>query len=121
MLFKSGSALAGGVALQGDTCGALIGAIMAIGCIDGREKLSDTKQASKSYQTAKEMYRRFQEKVGDTICSQIHKKRYGKIRYLANPEEARRFHDEGGHSRTGCPEVCGIAAREAAEMILGLR
>jgi C_GCAxxG_C_C family probable redox protein len=121
MLFKSGSALAGGVALQGDTCGALIGAVMAIGCIVGRERLPDKTQARKSYEPAKEMYRRFQEKVGETICSHIHRKRYGKIRYLANPDEARLFHEEGGHSRTGCPEVCGIAAREAAEIIFSLR
>jgi hypothetical protein len=30
------------------------------------------------------------------------------------------FHNEGGHSRRGCPEICGIAARIAAEVILEL-
>jgi hypothetical protein len=27
----------------------------------------------------------------------------------------------GGHGRKGCPEVCGIAARIAADMILDIR
>jgi len=31
------------------------------------------------------------------------------------------FHKIGGHDRTGCPEVCGVAARAAAEIILDLK
>ena len=31
------------------------------------------------------------------------------------------FHEMGGHSRTGCPEVCGIAARIAADIIMEQR
>jgi hypothetical protein len=27
----------------------------------------------------------------------------------------------GGHSRKGCPEVCGIAARIAADIILDIK
>ena len=47
-VFKAGSALAGGVAKQGETCGALTGAIMAIGSLVGREKLEDLDQYRKA-------------------------------------------------------------------------
>jgi ABC-type branched-subunit amino acid transport system ATPase component len=35
-----------------------------------------------------------------------------------DPKEREAFHHDGGHSRTGCPEVCGVAAQAAAEVIL---
>jgi hypothetical protein len=40
---------------------------------------------------------------------------------LINAKEREAFHHEGGHSRTGCPEVCGVAAQVAAEVILDLQ
>ena len=121
MVFKAGSGLAGGVAVQGETCGALTGAIMAIGCVVGRERLEDIQQYQRAKVPAKEMYRRFRDQVGHSICAEIHKIKYGRIYHLSDPEEAKAFHNDGGHSRTGCPEVCGIAARIAADIILGLR
>jgi C_GCAxxG_C_C family probable redox protein len=120
-VFKAGSALAGGVARQGETCGALTGAIMAIGSIVGREKLEDIDQYQKAMIPAIDAYNAFKEKVGNTLCSEIHKIRYGKVYRLCIPEERQAFHDMGGHSRKGCPEVCGIAARTAAETILDLK
>lgn len=120
-VFKSGSALAGGVATMGETCGALTGAIMAIGCEVGRERLEDVEQYQRAKVPAREMYRRFREEVGHSICAEIHKIKYGRVYRLFIPEEAKAFHEMGGHSRTGCPEVCGIAARIAADIILELR
>jgi hypothetical protein len=46
--------------------------------------------------------------------------RYGKsIGFV--PEERQAFHDMGGHGRKGCPEVCGVAAKMAAEVILDIK
>lgn len=120
-MFKAGSALAGGVATMGETCGALIGAIMALGCVVGRERLEDVARYQEAKEPAKLMYQRFRERVGPTICAEIHKLKYGRVYRLCDPDEARAFHEEGGHSRTGCPEVCGVAARACAEIILDLR
>lgn len=119
-VFKAGSALAGGVARRGETCGALTGAIMAVGSIVGREKLDDIQQYQKAMEPANEIYDLFKEKIGHTLCWEIHKIRYGKVYQLCIPEERQAFHDMGGHSRKGCPEVCGIAAKIAAEAILDL-
>lgn len=120
-VFKAGSALAGGVARQGETCGALTGAIMAIGSMIGRERLEDLEQYRKAMEPASRIYSLFKEKVGHTLCWEIHKIRYGKIYKLFIPEESEAFHNMGGHSRKGCPEVCGIAARIAANVILDLK
>jgi C_GCAxxG_C_C family probable redox protein len=120
-VFKAGSALAAGVAKRGETCGALTGAIMAIGTLVGRERLQDKEQLQYSLEVADRIYVLFGEKVGHTLCSEIHKIRYGKTYRLYIPEEGEAFHNMGGHSRTGCPEVCGIAARIAAEVILDLK
>jgi C_GCAxxG_C_C family probable redox protein len=121
MVFKAGSALAGGVAVQGETCGALTGAIMAIGCEVGRERLEDIPQYQKAKEPAKEAYHRFRAEVGHSICAEIHQIKYGRVYRLSVPEEAKAFHEMGGHARNGCPEVCGIAARIAADIILDQR
>lgn len=120
-VFKAGSALAGGVARQGETCGALIGAIMAIGCLVGRERLPDIDQYGKAMEPAIDIYKRFKEKNGHTLCHEIHKIRYGRVYRLSIPEERQAFHDMGGHGRTGCPEVCGIAAEIAASIIMDIK
>ncbi len=119
-VFKAGSALAGGVARRGETCGALTGAIMAVCTVVGRERLEDREQYGVAMEEAGWMYDRFTEEIGHTLCSEIHKKRYGKVYHLNIPAERTAFHEMGGHSRTGCPEVCGIAARIAAEALLAI-
>ena len=120
-VFKAGSALAAGVAKRGETCGALTGAIMAIGTLVGRERLEDKEQLQISMEVADRVYVRFREKIGHTICSEIHKIRYGRVYRLFIPEESEAFHHMGGHSRKGCPEVCGIAASIAADIILEIK
>jgi C_GCAxxG_C_C family probable redox protein len=120
-VFKAGSALAGGVARRGETCGALTGAIMAIGSLVGRERIEDREQLQRSMEPADVVYMLFKEKIGHTLCCEIHKIRYGRVYRLFVPEEMEAFHNGGGHSRKGCPEVCGIAARIAAEVILDIK
>lgn len=120
-VFKAGSALAGGVARKGETCGALTGAIMAVSCLVGREKLEDREQYRKAMVVAGRVYDQFREQVGHTLCCEIHKIKYGKVYRLFIPEEGKAFHAMGGHGRKGCPEVCGIAARIAAEVILDIK
>jgi len=120
-VFKAGSGLAAGVAKRGETCGALIGAIMAISSLVGREKLEDKEQLQISMEMADRVYVRFREKVGHTICSEIHEIRYSRVFRLFIPEESEAFHNMGGHSRKGCPEVCGIAAGIAADIILDIK
>ena len=120
-VFKSASAFAGGIARQGDTCGALIGGIMAIELVIGREKIEDNEQYNKAMKPAIEMYNKFREKVGQAVCQEILYNRYGRKFQFRIPDDLIVFHEMGGHTREGCPEICGIAAQIAAEIILGLQ
>ena len=119
--FRAGSALAGGVARMGETCGALTGAIMAVGLAAGRERIEDTEQYRRAMIPAEEVYRRFSEVEGATLCCEIHKIRYGRSFELTDPEQYQEFLEAGGHSATGCPDVCYHAAKIAADVIIGLR
>ena len=79
-----------------ETCGALTGAIMGIGLVVGREKMDDYPQYQKAMKVADQVYSRFREKIGHSICAEIHKIRYGKVYRLNVPEELKAFHDMGG-------------------------
>ncbi|OGP93757.1 MAG: hypothetical protein A2156_15655 [Deltaproteobacteria bacterium RBG_16_48_10] len=113
--------MAGGVARQGETCGALTGAVMAIGCVVGRERLPDIAQYQKAMEPAIRLYNEFRERVGHTLCHEIQRIRYGRVYRLSVPEERQAFHEMGGHGRKGCPEVCGIAAKIAGDIIFELK
>lgn len=91
---------------------------MGVGLVVGREKVEDFDQYLKAMKVANQVYTRFRDKIGHSICAEIHKIRYGRVYRLIDPVEQKAFHDMGGHSRTGCAEVVGVAARIAAELIL---
>lgn len=93
---------------------------MALSALMGRERLPDKEQAQKASDSAMRIYDAFKEKVGHTLCSEIHKIRFGKTYRLYLPEERKAFHDSGGHGPEGCPVVVGTAARIAAETIFDL-
>lgn len=117
--FKAASALAGGIARMGETCGALTGGILAVGLAYGREKLEDTAY-SQAYAMAMELsidlYRRFEKEFGSTKCWDIQKSLFGRAFDFKKPGEREEFVRAGGYEK--CPEVVKKAARLAAEAIL---
>ena len=116
--FMAGSSLAGGVARYGETCGALTGALMALGTVAGRKRIEDYDAYQACMELAYEVRAKFLERVGHTLCGEIHKILLGRTYRLYDEQDRERFHEDGGHERTGCPGVCGKAARIAAEIIL---
>lgn len=114
----AGSSLAGGVARHGETCGALVGAIMAVGMVAGRKKIEDVDAYQSCMKLALEVREKFLESVGHTLCAEIQKILLGRSYRLYDDEDRERFHEDGGHERTGCPGVCGKAAGIATEIIL---
>ena len=129
--FKAASVLAGGIARQGETCGAIVGALSALGLVSGRERIEDIEVYKAAMESSVIMCGKFREELKkqfgfkdelrSTLCRHIQKMVYGRSFDLTNKEEYQTFLDVGGHSDTGCPKVCGIAAQVGAEEILKLR
>jgi C_GCAxxG_C_C family probable redox protein len=115
---KASTALAGGVARMGETCGALIGGIMAIGLVLGREDLADVQAYRDTMAASYQMYDRFKEEMGSTTCFEIQKKLFGRSFDFKRDEDAEEWYKVGGLEK--CPLVCGVAARIAADIIIDL-
>ncbi len=120
-VFKAGTCLSGGVVGRGETCGALTGGLMAIGSEVGRERLEDVERLRAARVPGTELYLRFGDEVGHTVCAEIHKIKFGRTYHLYDPAELQAFHEVGGHGPDGCPTVCRSAARITADILLRLR
>jgi C_GCAxxG_C_C family probable redox protein len=126
--FKAATVLSGGIARRGETCGAIIGALMSLGLVMGRDRMEDTDQYVRAVGVASEICEkfkralkvefRFDEEVQSTLCKEIQEKIYGRSFDLNNEAEMNAFLEAGGHSDRGCPKVCAVAAKVAAKEIL---
>ena len=126
--FRAATVLSGGVARRGETCGALLGALMAVGLVDGRSRMPDTSAYAAACTKANEIANEFQRRVerefklkqslNSTICWDIQKGIYGRCYDLRDTTQREAFYACGGHGDEGCPKVCGIAAEVAAERLL---
>jgi C_GCAxxG_C_C family probable redox protein len=114
--FRSASALAGGVALMGDSCGALIAGMMALGLIFGRQKIEDFAELASSLVPAQALYIRFREEFGSCLCRDVMTTQLGRFYDLAT--EYQQFQEAGGYER--CSRVVAKTARMAADLILAV-
>jgi len=118
-VFKASSALAGGVARSGEVCGALLGAVMAVSLVFGRDKLEST-EVSEGYKKAMEIackvFDEFKREFGSVRCHDIQMKLFGRVYNLRNLKEVEEFMESG--ARDKCAEVVGKAVRIAAKAIL---
>jgi C_GCAxxG_C_C family probable redox protein len=129
--FKAATTLSGGVARRGETCGALLGALLALGLVKGREDIRDTQAYRDAIVPANEVIDEFKARLGrefgfkkpleSTICRDIQRSVYGRGFDLNKPGDYKAFLDAGGHGDTGCPKVCAVAAEVAAERIQALQ
>lgn len=85
---KLATGFGGGIGLYGDTCGALVGAVMAVSAVHGRTSLPEGEDrrdvAAKSkeqlygkpglYRLFNQIPNRLREKYGETLCREITKK-----------------------------------------------
>ena len=117
--FKAATALAGGIARMGETCGALVGGIMGISLAFGRDRLEDA-TTSQGYARAMdlggELCKRFGAALGSTQCRDIQRSLFGRSFDLRDPRERQEFRKAGGYDK--CPQVAQRAAELAATVIL---
>ncbi len=128
--FKAATVLSAGVARRGETCGALIGALMALGIAHGRETMADATAYQRCMSAAQTIVDGFKNEVESrfsfslplesTLCPEIQKRIYNRSFDLGREDERQAFLDAGGHDDTGCPLVCAVAAEVAARTILSL-
>ena len=128
--FKVATVLSGGVVRKGETCGAIIGALSALGLVIGREQIENTEAYRAMMKPSTEIRDRFMEELQkqfgfdkeleDTLCRNIQERVLGRSFDMTDEEDYQAFLDANGHGEKGCPKVCGIAAQVAAEKILTL-
>jgi C_GCAxxG_C_C family probable redox protein len=119
-LIRSADSLAGGTALstQG-TCGALVGGMLALGFLEGRnyEDFSLGKRNRLVFKFVKKLYNRFLKEYGSPLCKDVQKKIFGRSYILLDTKEYSEFEEAGAH-RDKCPSVAGNVTKWTAEIIL---
>lgn len=105
-----------GIALRGETCGAVVGCLMALGLVYGRDELEDWNGYISSLPPARRFCRRFAEEYGSTMCGSILESKLGRRFNLADRSESLEYVSAGG------PQVCGeiiaTAVQIASELML---
>ena len=106
-----------GIALRGETCGAVIGSLMALGLVYGRdrEQLDDWSSYIRSLPFARRFCRSFEAEYGSTMCGDIVEKQFGRRFNLADPAESLEWLGEGAVEK--CGAVITTAVGIAAEII----
>lgn len=104
-----------GIALRGETCGAVIGCLMALGLDFGRDDLSDWRGYIGSLPSARRFCMRFEEENGSTDCASILEEKLGRNYDLADKTEALEYATSGGPE--ACSEVVARSVKIASEAI----
>ena len=92
---------------------------MVLGHIVSRErdKFDDPEGIRyKTHELAGKLRQKFIDEYGSIICRNIQTKTMGRPYYLADKQEAKKFHNAGAHD-IYCPDVVGKAARWMAEIL----
>lgn len=105
-----------GIALRGETCGAVMGAIMALGIALGREKHDDLKAVRRTTSAARKLCKRFEEEFGSCNCHDVQHRIFGRSFNLADPNELMEF--AAADAAKKCRAPAQRAARIAGELIL---
>jgi len=105
-----------GIALRGETCGAVIGALMALGLAMGREKPGQDDEAFKTYVAADRLCAEFRKEFGGCNCRDVQQHLFGRTYDLQNMEEVAEFSSSEAGQKCAIP--AGKAARIAGMLIL---
>jgi C_GCAxxG_C_C family probable redox protein len=106
-----------GLALRGETCGAVTGALMALGLVYGREDMSDWRAYLRSIPPARRFCAQFAAEHGGTACREILQAKLGRSYDLASKGELMKYAADGGPG--ACAGVVASAARIASKLING--
>ena len=107
-----------GIAERGETCGAVIGPLMAMGLIFGRDqnRLGDWDTYRNSLVPSGAFCAAFEARYGSTMCHGVQEEKFGRCYRLTDPGELAEFQKAGATDH--CSEVVRSAVRLAADIIL---
>jgi C_GCAxxG_C_C family probable redox protein len=105
-----------GIAERGETCGAVTGALLALGLVFGRENISDWQAYRDSLKPANEFCDRFIEELGSTMCSDIVESKFGQRLDLRKTDDLSKFQESNATAK--CSKVVQTAVKIAADIIL---
>ena len=101
--FKLSTGFGAGMVYRGETCGAITGAMMAIGLVHGRFQAENTDSRDKTYKLINKLYDDFSAKHGAILCKELLNAD------ITNPEEVKRIGMAGAFT-TLCPKFVKDAA-----------
>ncbi|MCL4177474.1 MAG: C-GCAxxG-C-C family protein [Verrucomicrobia bacterium] len=107
-----------GIAERGETCGAVIGSLMALGLVFGRDRVDDWAAWRACLAPAREFCARFVREQGSTQCGDLLEKHFGRRFDLGDPGDLARFQSASPGPTEVCGRVVTEAVRMAAEVIL---
>ncbi len=107
-----------GIALRGETCGAVVGSLMALGLVFGRdrENLDNWQGYIDSLPPARRFCQRFESELGSTMCGDIVELEFGKRFDLADRRQALEWMKCGALEK--CADVIEKGVHIAAEIIM---
>lgn len=111
---QASSAMAGGIGGTGETCGVVLGALMAIGQALGSDGYHETSRDIVAKAAAKTFLESFLDSFGSTRCYGVQEALVGWR--CDDPSKVEAWRAANGP--VGCAAVCGFAARITAEIIL---
>ncbi len=106
----------GGIALKGETCGAVSGSLLALGFFFEPIEQIGNEKAGASIKYGGMFFDRFKEEFGSTRCWGVQEHQYGRYYDFLNPEEQKLFMEEAKSGK--CMEVVKRAVLIAGEIIL---
>ncbi|MBW1780937.1 MAG: C_GCAxxG_C_C family protein [Deltaproteobacteria bacterium] len=113
---KASTPLAAGVAMRGETCGAFLGGLLAVGIATASSDIKDTDALTNSLASGFRFARIVEKELGSTNCTTIQTDKLGRYYNIADPEQYEAFIKAGGY--VSCSKVVGKIARLAAQFIL---
>ena len=121
-LIKAGSAMPG-IGVRNETCGAVSGGVLFLGVLyggDGTQKpmmgYAETKKFTEKMSVATEYCYKFIEKMGSTMCKDVHTKIMGKQYEFTEFEPLMKFYNDG--ASTKCQAVVEAGIRIVCDLIL---
>ncbi len=107
---RIGCAFGGGIARTGGTCGAVSGALMALGLAHGRTRVEDEAARETTYAAARAFLERFRGEHGSDVCREL-------LGVDIGTPEGRAAARDGGLFRSRCPALVRSAARIASSLL----